>query len=110
MVHPEDLKRLADILGLNLLAGLLNISRETLDEYCKNISIIPEVIEQRLSFLAKLCLILAGAYNKGGARQWFGRRRAQLGNKPPLEMLRNNWNPQDVEPQKILDLAQSINI
>lgn len=101
---------LEDILGFDLLASLLGVSRRELFQYDASLDQIPEVICQRFSFIDKIFGILIGAYNDDGIRQWFLRQRVQLSNRSPAEILKNNWSPDEPEPASVLELAESINI
>lgn len=109
MSFREWFDALQDILGFDLLAELLNVSRKKLFKYDADFNSMPQEIATRTKFLIELVSVLAGAYNDEGIRQWFSRERVQLKNKHPLQILTGNWNPQGAEPQKILSLARNIN-
>ena len=97
-ISPELLIWLEAVLGKKLLKDIL----KTKDE--------ESAMRLQLNFLAQLIIFLFGGYNKTGIRQWFRRKRKQLDNKSPGEILSGEWNPQDIEPQKVLALARSMNV
>ena len=66
---------LKDILGPELLASLLKISKRKLERYIRKPEIIPEEVFLRLAFVMEGTEILKGAYNDTGIRQWFLRKR-----------------------------------
>lgn len=101
---------LEDILGFDLLASLLGLSNEKLLEYGKKPHTMPEEVFRRLAFIIEIIEILKGAYNPQGIRQWFSRKRAQLGGKSPAEILKNNWSPEDPGPRLVFETAKGMNI
>ena len=102
---------LKDILGPELLASLLKISKRKLERYIRKPEIIPEEVFLRLAFVMEVTEILKGAYNDIGIRQWFSRKRViQLNRQSPAQILKYNWLPDQPGPLKILELAKSINI
>lgn len=104
------LKSPKKILGLGLLASILNVSEPELKAYIANPGSISEIILRRLAFLIEVVDILKDAYNDRGIRQWFLRKRIQLNDKSPVEILRENWNPENTDPHSVLELAKGINI
>jgi hypothetical protein len=42
---------------------------------------------------------LSGAYNEIGMRQWFDRKRAQLGGRAPSDLLKGHWKPDHPGPR-----------
>ena len=101
---------LEDVLGLGLLASLLGISTDKLQEYVKDITTIPEIILQRLVFIIEVVEILRDACNPLGIPQWFTRERVQLNGRSPAQIFQREWNPSDPESLKVLELASSINV
>ena len=102
---------LKDILGPELLASLLKISKRKLEIYIRKPKTIPEEVFLRLAFVVEVTEILKGAYNDTGIRQWFLRKRIiQLNRQSPAQILKYNWLPDQPGPLKILELAKSINI
>lgn len=105
--HKFDV--LQDALGFDLTAFLLSVSREKLFEYDADFNSIPADVMKRLDFIIKLTGYLQGAYNSQGVIDWFFRKRVQLDNKAPIQILgRDNWKAQDELSQKVLRLAESL--
>jgi hypothetical protein len=51
---------------------------------------------------------LSGAYNHIGIRQWFDRKRAQLGGRAPSDLLKSSWKPAQPGPRRVQDLARTL--
>jgi hypothetical protein len=51
---------------------------------------------------------LSGAYNEMGIRQWFARKRAQLGGRAPAEFFEEEWDPKATGPAQVRDLARAL--
>ena len=100
--------RLADVLGLDHLARLLGISATSVRRYKAAARTTPDDVAARLHFLALVVGDLSGAYNDIGIRQWFDRRRAQLGGRAPAERLAGGWKPTAPGPTEVRDLARSL--
>jgi hypothetical protein len=106
---PEfEWSRLAEALGLDLLSRLLGISTSSVRRYKASSRTTPDDVADRLHFLSLVVGDLSGAYNEIGIRQWFGRKRAQLGGRTPLELLRGRWKRGEPAPQQVQDLARSL--
>jgi hypothetical protein len=106
---PEfEWNRLAEVLGLELLARLLGISVSSVRRYRANTRATPDDIAERLHFLSLVAGDLAGAYNEIGIRQWFERKRAQLDGRTPLDWLKGKWKPTQTGPRRIQDLARAL--
>ncbi len=101
---------LLELLGRDLLALLLGISKSKLRRYCAEPRSIPLGVFSRLNFLMEITDILKGGYNQDGVRQWFRRKRAQLGGRSPLEILKNNWSVEDPGPRLVLEIAKGMNV
>jgi hypothetical protein len=65
-------------------------------------------VAARLHFLASVVGDLAGAYNDFGIRRWFERPRTALEGRAPAALLSGPWSPDDVEPQRVRELAASL--
>ncbi len=65
---------------------------------------------ERIHFIYKVVDALRGAYNDEGIRRWFYRERAQLENNSPSRYLGSEWNPEDENAKKVLELAKSLNV
>lgn len=106
---PEyEWDRLCNILGVDLLAGLVGISTISVRRYRTAARSTPDAIALRLHFLAMIVGDLSGAYNDMGIRQWFERKRVQLGGHPPAHFLTGDWDPKDTGPARVRDLARAL--
>jgi hypothetical protein len=101
-------ERVSGILGADLLARLLGISPISLRRYRTKERPTPDDVAQRLHALAMICGDLAGAYNDLGIRQWFDRKRAQLGGRAPSQILCGAWNAKDSAPAQVRELARAL--
>jgi len=100
--------RLTAILGVDLLSRLLGISTVSLRRYKASARATPDDVAARLHFLTLIAGDLGGAYNEIGIRQWFERKRAQLGSRSPAQILRGSWQVRADGPMQIRDLARSL--
>jgi len=107
-VPQFEWNRLAEALGLDLLARLLGISPSSVRRYRANARTTPDDVAERLHFLSLLAGDLAGAYNEIGIRQWFERKRAQLDGRTPLDWLKGRWKPTQPGPRRVQDLARAL--
>jgi hypothetical protein len=106
---PEyEWERLNGILGVDLLADLVGISCISVRRYRTAARSTPDGIAERLHFLAMIAGDLSGAYNDMGIRQWFRRKRVQLGGRAPSELLTGVWDPRDPGPLRVRELARAI--
>ena len=97
--------RLLRILDREILARLLGISPASVRRYAATARETPDDVAVRLHWLALIVGDLAGAYNEIGIRQWFERKRTQLGGRAPAQLLIGHWNPDDAGPQQVRALA-----
>jgi len=100
--------RLAEILGIDQLARLLQVSPSSVRRYKESARTTPDDVAARLHFLALVVGDLAGAYNNIGIRRWFERRRALLGDRAPVDLLNQDWSPTDPAPARVRELARSL--
>lgn len=106
---PEfEWNRVAEVLGLELLARLLGISGSSIRRYRANARATPDDVAERLHFLSLITGDLAGAYNEIGTRQWFERKRAQLEGRSPSDWLKGRWKPAQPGPRRVQDLARAL--
>jgi len=106
---PEfEWNRLAEVVGLELLARLLGISGSSIRRYRANARTTPDEVAERLHFLSLVVGDLAGAYNEIGTRQWFERKRAQLDGRAPLDCLKGRWKATQAGPRRVQDLARAL--
>jgi uncharacterized protein (DUF2384 family) len=106
---PEyEWKRLASVLGVDLLAELTGVSGISIRRYKSAARSTPDDVAARLHHLAMICGDLSGAYNEAGIRQWFHRKRAQLNGRAPADLLRDDWNPGAAGPSQVRELARAL--
>jgi hypothetical protein len=106
---PEyEWKQMVGVLGPDLLARLVGISPTSLRRYEAAARTTPDKVAARLHFLAMVTGDLAGAYNDMGVRQWFDRKRTQLGGRPPAELLKGDWTPDMEGPSQVRELARAL--
>jgi hypothetical protein len=106
---PEyEWRRLADVLGIDLLSRLLGIAAVSIRRYSAGVRVTPDALAGRLHLLSLIVGDLSGAYNDIGVRQWFDRKRTQLGGKTPAELLRGRWEAKDRGPGQVRELARSL--
>jgi len=106
---PEfEWNRLMEVLGLELLPGLLGISATSARRYKAAARSTPDDVADRLHFLSLIVGDLSGAYNEIGIRQWFGRKRAQRDGRTPLDRLKAPWKPSQPGPRLVRDLARAL--
>ena len=96
---------LRDVLGLDLLARLLDISQSSARRYLSGRRSTPDMVARRLHFLALVVGDLSGAYNDVGVRRWFERHQRQLDGNTPAQVPGKNWSPDDDGPIRMQDLA-----
>jgi hypothetical protein len=105
---PEfEWDQLTEVLGLDLLSRLLDIPSGSIRRYKASARITPDEVGAKLHLLRMVAGDLGGAYNEIGIRQWFDRRRAQLGGRAPSELLKGRWTPGEPGPRQVRDLARS---
>ncbi len=107
-VPRREWKALSDTLGIDLLGRLVGISASSLHRYASGGRVTPDAVAGRLHFLALVVGDLSGAYNEVGIRRWFERRRAALGNRSPLELLRGEWDPEGKDALRVRELARAL--
>jgi transcriptional regulator with XRE-family HTH domain len=106
---PEfEWKSLTNLFAAEELAGLLKISESSLNRYASGTRRTPDVIAERLHFLALIVGDLRGAYNDVGIRRWWQRPRTALDGDTPAEHLESDWTPDDPGARAVRDLAHSL--
>jgi hypothetical protein len=96
------------IFGDEALADLLDISLSSLKRYAGEERATPQVIAERLHWVAMVVADLAGSYNEFGIRRWFERQRRQLDGRSPRKTLGPQWNPGGPAAQRVRSLAASL--
>lgn len=97
------------VLGPDVLSNLLGISPSSLRRYASGSRPTPDPVAAKLHFLALIVGDLAGSYNDRGVRLWFERKRAQLGNEAPAQILSSgDWDPDGDGPARVRALAATL--
>jgi len=99
---------LTKIFGAEELARILRISESSLNRYANGSRATPDRIAERLHFIALIVGDLRGAYNDVGVRRWFHRRRTTLDGRAPIELLGDDWMPDEEGAGTVRDLAHSL--
>ena len=99
---------LTKVFGAEDLARLLRISESSLNRYSNGSRTTPDLIADRLHFIALIVGDLRGAYNEVGVRRWFHRHRNALGGRAPIELLGHDWVPDEEGPEAVRSLAHSL--
>ncbi len=107
-VPSTEWSRLLRILDREMLARLLGISPASVRRYAATDRETPDDVAARLHWLALIVGDLAGAYNEIGIRQWFERKRTQLGGQAPAQLLIGHWKPDGAGPQQVRALAAAL--
>lgn len=101
-------ERLSGILGVDLLSRLLGVAVASIRRYRSAVRTTPDDVAARLHWLTLIAGDLGGAYNEAGIRQWFDRKRAQLGGKSPAEVFGKSWAAGDSGSVAVRDLARAL--
>ncbi|MBI3029337.1 MAG: hypothetical protein HYY64_07505 [Candidatus Rokubacteria bacterium] len=107
-VPGSEWKPVIGILGVDMAARLLGVSPASVRRYARAVRSTPDDVAIRLHCLALIVGDLASAYNEIGIRQWFDRKRVQLGGRSPAQLLRGEWKPDDPGPQQVRALAYAL--
>ncbi len=99
---------LLQVLGEELLSALVDVSAASLRRYSHGVRTTPELVAERLHFVALLVADLSGAYNEYGIRRWFARQRQQLGGRSPYELLAHGFDAEGKSAQRVRDLVDSL--
>ena len=106
-VPASEWPALQNVLGVDLLARLLNISTVSVRRYLSGTR-TPEDVALRLHVLALMVGDLGGAYDDAGIRRWFARPRTVLRNRAPVDVLTPGWLPDDADVRQVRDLANAL--
>ncbi|OGN80585.1 MAG: hypothetical protein A3G84_01130 [Chloroflexi bacterium RIFCSPLOWO2_12_FULL_71_12] len=101
-------RSLVAVIGTDLLAQLLGTSGSSLRRYLAGTRRTPDVVADRLHFIALVVADLAGSYNDLGLRRWFERPRVLLGGKSPAQLLKGEWRVDDAGPARVRELAYAL--
>ena len=87
---------------------MLRISESSLSRYANGSRATPDPVAERLHFIALIVGDLRGAYNEVGVRRWFHRHRTRLEGRTPIELLGDDWRPDEEGPEAVRALAHSL--
>ncbi|MGH7818261.1 MAG: hypothetical protein ACREQ9_00660 [Candidatus Binatia bacterium] len=104
----REWKELETRLGLDTIASLLDVSASSARRYRRGLRATPDLVADRLHFLALVVGDLVGSYNDVGLRRWFERPRRLLDGKSPARILTGPWKPGDEAAERVRLLAQSL--
>lgn len=98
-----------EVLGDDLLSVLVGgISPSSLRRYAAGTRETPDEVAWRLHTVARILAALRGSYNAYGIRQWFQRRRTQLGRKTPGQVLVAAKSDDDPAAGEVVRLAEAL--
>lgn len=100
-----ELRQLQRLFGWEELAAMLHASVGSLRRYAASQREAPDDVASRAHWLASVVGDLRGAYNDAGVRRWFGRPRAVLDDRRPLDILATAWSPDDPDVKRVRELA-----
>lgn len=95
-------------LGDDLLAELVGVSEASLRRYAAGSRRTPDVVGERLHWLALVVADLRGAYTDRGVRRWFRRPRMALGGVSPGEVLVGGLDPDSPRVAEVRALAHAL--
>jgi len=104
----RELAAVVDVLGLDATARLAGTSAVSLRRYLAGSRGAPDVIAERIHWLALVIGDLAGAYNDLGVRRWFERPRTALAGRAPADVLSGGWLPDDPAVTSVRELARAL--
>lgn len=107
-MNQKALAELRASIGDELLGKLLGRSATSLRAYASGRRVVPPSVATRAAWLERIAVDLAGGYDSGGARAWFGRARAELGHRSPLQVLGRDWQPLDEVAVQVERLAATL--
>jgi len=94
-----------EIFGDEALSRLVGVAETSLRRYAAGTRETPQLIAERLHWLAMVVGDLAGAYNAFGIRRWFERPRTQLDGRSPRQFLGDDWHVDDESARQVRALA-----
>jgi hypothetical protein len=99
---------LGDVLGDDLLAGLVGTSVSSVHRYRSGERPTPDAVAARVHVVGLITADLAGSYNDFGVRRWFRRERSALGGASPADVLSADWTPDDDRVREVRALAGAL--
>jgi hypothetical protein len=82
------------------LAALLHLTEIGLRESRLTPGELSNECASRLHFLTMVAADLSGSYKAAGISKWFERKRQQLGDRSPADVLHGNWSPSSAHAKK----------
>lgn len=107
-VPADEWRHQRRLLGDDLLAELCGVSAPSLRRYASATRATPDPVADRLHAITLIVADLSGAYNDYGIRRWFRRPRTQLDGLAPIEIMRDDWSPDDDQVVSVRQLARAI--
>jgi len=107
-VPDREIAELLRIYDHQQLAALAGTSVASLRRYASGARTVPDVIAQRIHFIALVTSDLGGAYNEFGLRRWWDRPRSALGDRSPRQALGRDWSPDDPDAVTVAGLGASL--
>jgi uncharacterized protein (DUF2384 family) len=104
----QELERLTATLDLDTIGRIVGASPMSLRRYLAGSRETPDDVAARIHWLALTTHDLLGAYNAIGVRRWFERPRSTLGDRRPLDILTDDWDPDDAAVMAIRALASAL--
>ncbi len=106
----REARALLDYFSEEQLARLLVISISSIQRYVRGERRPPDVVTDRLHWLAVAIGYLTGTYNEHGVRRWFDRPRTALGGQSPTQALlfQDDWTPDTEAAQRVEQLARTL--
>ena len=95
-------------LGDDLLAEVIGVSEASLRRYASGSRPTPDLVGERLHWLALVVADLRGAYTDRGVRRWFRRPRTALGGASPAQVLREGLDPDSPRTAEVRALAHAL--
>ena len=94
-------------LGDDPLAEVIGVSEASLRRYAAGSRRTPDLVGERLHWLALVVADLRGAYTDRGVRRWFRRPRTALGGASPAQVLREGLDPDSPRAAEVRALAHA---
>ncbi|MFF1254655.1 hypothetical protein ACFVYC_19455 [Pseudarthrobacter sp. NPDC058329] len=104
----QEWPRMIQLLGEDLLETIVGASGSSVHRYRNEERPTPDPIAEKLHAVTLITADLAGSYNEFGIRRWFTRVRSQLDGRAPIEIMKGDWNTDDVDFQKVKRLAAAL--
>lgn len=94
---------LVEVLGEELLSRLVGLPAVPISQAAAD-----SQAAERLAWIGRVVWHLQGTYNNSGMRRWFGRARAQLEGRSPVQALGQDWKADDASAMAVMRLAEAL--